>query len=710
MSDEQEPPDEPGGAQDKAPDAAEHERPEGSGKAKKEGKRSDDPSYFESLEKDDNDRRRRSESLHGMFGVGSAEAGRDWIGQVTNRVSSGNVNHIGGDVTFNLLDETRMDVSYLPHGAVEAWLECFVPPRSYQRLSQQVGRDPMVFLRGPAGTGRTTTALAALTGWLRSSASSPGTEDEERIGWLPSLGAMGRARLPALRRGHGYLLDGADGGSARDLARLRDLVVKSESRLIVLVQRESANLPGTLVDHEPPSAVEVFRRHLDSEGRVAGIDAQLPEEILKEITEDLEGEKSPRRAIAQASDVVQALKEDRPFEELLDELPGRLSEHIRGRLDQGQPIIGRCFMAGVAVLHDLPEVIVSEAALRLADHIYEAWHIKKVNRTPPTWEQLGAWLEYAGATAHTSGRAGGGRIVRLNRRKAPAATIRVLWEDHPTIREPLMRWLGELGGHSDTAVQINAAHAVGKLATFDFPAIQRRFLTPWSTSRKTRDHRLAALAFEAAAQDPRMASRVHAHLRKLAASDRYGPRAVAIQAYGSSIGLNAVGEALQALRRISIVPVIPLNRQAAWSVTHLFTARTAQTIVRELASWVNTGSSGGRHTAALAFVRLAMGENGRALADLDMTGELVLLWQNALTLRIIPPGAERSRPAVPPAWAVFGEWVSRYDTLPAARGVIDQVLGTADTAAAQLYLRLWERRERISKERYAYFTHLVQKG
>jgi hypothetical protein len=713
MSDDQKPPDESGAAEDspekKAP--AEQGRQADTSENPEE-QESEELSLLDSIAHAEKDWQKRSDSLRGLFG---AQSGRDLIGEASYRVSGGgDLNQFNGGVTFNVSDAAGVEVSYLPSETLDAKSDYFVPPDSQQKLSQALEREALVFLRGPEGTGRATAALAALTGWVRSAGHGPANGGEERIGTIRTRGTVGRGSFPELLHGRGYLLDGTHDDWIRDIDHLRDLVVKSESRIVVLVSRGRANLPGTPVDHCPPPAIEVFRRRLEHEARLAGIQPHLAAEIDKEIAEDLDGENSPQRAVAQAYEVVQALKEGRSSEALLEELPRRLGDHIRGRLDQGQPIVGRCFMAAVAVLHDLPEFTVSQAALRLADLIYEAWHIEDENRPPPTWEQLDAWLEYAGATAHRPTRAGGGRAVRLNRRYAPAVTIRVLWEDHPTVREPLMSWLLGLGEDSNSEVQLKAAHAVGKLATLDFDTIRRRFLTPWTSSRRFADHRLAALALEAAAQDPDMALRVHDHLRQLVSSDRYGARAVAIQAYGSSIGANAIGEALQALRRISTPLMVRVNRNAARSIAYLCEEGTAPMVVRELASWVETGSPGGRHTAALAFMPLAVPDGGTGsrsvLAQLGTHNDLVLLWLNALTLRIIPVDAERSRPAVPAAWGVLGEWVSRYDQQPASRAVIDEVFRRADARAALLHLRLWRRRELISTELYTYVYRLVREG
>jgi hypothetical protein len=709
MSDDEEPPDGTASSGQPPDTKPSQDRPRG----KKDGpeQESEEPSLLDSIAEQKKDRRRRSDNLRGLFGV---QAARDVIGEASYRVSGGgNLNYYDG-VTFNVFDAARADVVHLQRETTKALLERFAPPASQQRLTEVVGRESVVFLRGAEGTGRMTAALAALIDWVASTCPGSERNGEERVGIIRIRGAAGRASLPELRRGHGYLLAGSYDDWIREIDQLADLVVKNESRLVVLVPRGRMSLPGAAVDHLPPPAIDVFHRWFEYEATMAEVEPELAPEVEKEITQDLDGERSPQRAVSQACEVIQAIKEGLSSEALLAELPRRLGDHIRGRLDEGQPIVGRCFMAAVAVLHGDPEFTVSRAALTFADLIYEAWHIEVDKRPPPTWEQLDTWLEYAGATAHRPGRAGSGRIVRLNRTNAPAVTISVLWEDHPTIREPLMNWLRWLGDDGTPTVQLKAAHAVGKLATLDFATIRKGFLAPWTESGRFADHRLAALALEAAAQDPRMVSRVHDHLRRLASSNRYGARAVAIQAYGSSIGVNAIGEALQALRRISTRPTIRLNQDAARSIAYLYEEATAPAIVRELASWVEAGSLGGRHTAALAFIRLAVPEPGAAnrppLAELAAQDDLASLWLNALMLRIITSDAERSRPAAPAAWGVLGEWVSRYDQQHAVRVVVDQVLPLADAQAARLYLRLWRLRKLISSELYGHFTRLVEKG
>lgn len=717
MSDDQEVPEGPAEAEAKPdePAAAEdsQEREEEKEAHDESEEENEEPSFFEGIVAEEQERRWRWESLRSLFGTPAATAHRDLIGQTSNRVSGGgSMYQIGGDFVFQPSGAERPNVAYLSCRDVDERLEPVVPPPSMTRLSQVIGRHPVVFLYGPEGTGRAVTALAALLHWVRAAPGFPG-EEKERIGVIRGSGAEGRSLLSELRRGHAYLLDDTHGDWVRDLDHLRDLVMRTASRLVVLVSGRRASPPGVVVTHQPPAAIDVFNRWLEYEGRKADVEPRLPAEFVKEVAEDLHDEHSPQRAVDHALEIIHGIEEGRSPEEMLEELPKRLGDHIRSRLDQCQPIAGRCFMAAAAILHDRPEATVSDAALALIEHIHEVWHIKEEDRPAPMWEQLGSWLEYAGATAHPSMLAGGGRVVRLKRRRAPSETIRVLWEEHATIREPLLRWLKDLSEHSDHAVRINAAHTIGKLATLDFALIEERFLIHWSGSRRSMDHWLAALALEATSQEPRMAFRVRSHLRALAASDNYGPRAVAVDAYGTSLGVNAIGEALRVLRRISMPLSMRLNNKAAGSIDYLYSARSAPVVVKELASWVDAGSRGGRYTAALAFVRLAHQARGLPdrplLTDLDLPDQLVLLWRNALGLKLVRRGSTRPGPAVPAAWDVMEAWMTRYDEKPVS-AVVDRVIAAVDPFAARLYLSLWRRREVISKDLYSHLIRLVQEG
>jgi hypothetical protein len=261
-------------------------------------------------------------------------------------------------------------------------------------------------------------------------------------------------------------------------------------------------------------------------------------------------------------------------------------------------------------------------------------------------------------------------------------------------------------------VQTKAAHAAGILATFDFDFARARLLDPWAKSRKFRDHHSATMMLESAvAGDRDILPRVRDLMRKLANGTR-GQRLVAADAYGSSIGLNAPGLALRDLRSIALGRDIEVSKTVAGSIGNLYSKATAGEIIKELVSWVSSGSLSGRYTSALAFVRLARITSGNPayppLIDLEPNDELfqrlAVLWRNALDLRIVTSRSQRPELAVPDSWTVLIRWVSRYEEESAIRAVIDRLLSVNGAGSEQLRkalflnLRKWEHQKFISRD------------
>ena len=205
---------------------------------------------------------------------------------------------------------------------------------------------------------------------------------------------------------------------------------------------------------------------------------------------------------------------------------------------------------------------------------------------PPTWDQLTGWLTFSRAKSVPAERDGEGRLVRLNRPSQAETTLEVVWEDHPTIREPLLTWLRTLSESTEQAVQIKAAHAVGRLATFNFDVVDGEFLRPWASSRYVRHHRLASWALEAAAPQAEISGHVRRRLRRWARGSR-PQRSVAARAYGSSIGLMWLDDALDSFERITREPwQFQLQLAVARSISDLFVDETARRILERLDDWV----------------------------------------------------------------------------------------------------------------------------
>jgi hypothetical protein len=226
------------------------------------------------------------------------------------------------------------------------------------------------------------------------------------------------------------------------------------------------------------------------------------------------------------------------------------------------------------------------------------------------------------------------------------------------------------------------------------------------------------------AQDPAFKQHVHEHLRRLTRGT-HGQRSVVVRAYGSSIGLEEPAAAFRAFGAIAHTFNRELNAAIARSVACLYSEKTAKVIMRELTSWEADRSPGGRHTAALAFVRLAAlpaGDPARpaltelTLEDEELRARLVALWRNALEFQVIDHSSRRTLLATPQSWELLAEWVSRYEDSPAIRPIIDTVIGGSGSETSQLrktarlYLRLWWHRKRISTPLYVHLSCRTEGG
>ncbi|MFD0684726.1 hypothetical protein ACFQZM_09480 [Actinomadura fibrosa] len=687
----------------------------------------DERSFQERVAAAEREKRQRTDSLRSLQEGGlGARAGRDWIGTMSTKVSGGSLHYAFGDMHFHQVGVKRrgVRVDHMPAAAAERLGQdriASIP--SLAELRRAVEHKSLILVRGADGTGRLTAALVALLGWSGLGGAA-GHDGESAVGVVRIDGPPGLIDEAELRPRHGYVLDvGEHDWNAHlenELGHLTNLATRTRCRLILLVPEHRPPPPGPVVEHRPPSTVEVFERWLTQEADEYGITPDISPTALRTVTDWLADESSPSKAVEHAYRLVSGLAEGRTADEVLADLPDHVREDVCTRLSERRPILGRCFMASVAVLHGLPEATVSKAALDLARRIDETWKREEGKRPLPTWEHLNTWLEYAGATTRQAREPGGGRFVELRQRARATTTLRVLWEEQPTIREPLKDWLFELGEDDSIEVSVKAAHAVGLLATLDFEVVGRWFLRPWCKSRRLKDQRLAAWALEVAAQDPALEERVRRHLDHLS-HGTLGECAVAIRTFGSRIGVREPEQALAVFETASRRLNLSIGEAIADAVSYLYTPATAEMIIARLARWAMSEHGGSRYAAAVAFLRLVAApsrpwrmvspstpEQRGALVD-----RLVLLWANALTLQLVEPSSDRPRPAVPDAWPVFSDWMAEYDDELALRPIFEGVLRGSEPewerlrAAFRLHARLLLHRGSITSELHARLVRLT---
>lgn len=699
-----------------------------------EEEKEDTRSFQDQLADEELERRLRRESLQGMYGASR------WGNRVRAEGDHNVVQTAGGSI-HNYYQagssEIRAQTPRFAAGEIRELLQCWAPTPTVREVAAALREWPVVVVRGRPDTGRLAASLLALL---------PGGNDAEHRhvtapagdGELLKVGRLLLTVEPVMLRaddldeGFGYVLDAsrepwALAGDGEPLAHLRHLAAQSGCRIVVLTTAES-RLAEHAVEHRMPEAMEVFRRRL--EYRLARKGLSPPPEWLDKLYADEQlamalGESCPPyQAVETAETVAEACAKeglDHPVSVYLANLPSRLREDVQKQLSKKDgeegTLLQRCFFIAVAVLNGLSAVTVSRAALELAQMIEgrepAAGDPDKSPPSFPSWERLTEWLAYARARSVPAGQSGEGRVVWLNRPAQAELTLQVVWEEHPTIREPLLRWLRHLAEEtSDRAVCIKAAHTVGRLAAFDFDAINAEFLEKWASSERKLQQRLAAWALEAAATQQEIAGRVRYRLRRWARASRTR-RSVAARAYGSSIGTAWLADALEAFEQILQEPgPRALQSVVACSLVDLFAPSTAGAIVRRLDAWCRHDHPGRRRTAALTFNRLAAraGASDYNLADLPLEQEpelraaLVRLWCNALSGDLLAAGGRSTRKSASgkAAWDVLADWLARWDRLRTLQPVIDDLFRLPEehrrlAAPLRLHLRLWCARKTVPR-------------
>ncbi|MET9239825.1 hypothetical protein [Nonomuraea sp. NPDC003709] len=641
----------------------------------------------------------RRQSLDDLYADELSSPGtRDLSGRVSNRVKKGNLWFAQGDIHIGQgRPQPTATINELTETEIADLRRTLVPTQSQTEIGRLLDSRRLILLGGAAETGKATTALAALLDW------------GGRVSWIMPYGASTpNPRDWKLESGHGYLLDLVDTPNAVDrvTTSLKRAGVNADYRMIVLVPEHIQSSIAPVIEHDPPPNRRIFTKHLSvqaSGARLAADDQQILDEELRVLS-------APWQVVELVRQVAATIESGSPIETMLNQRFHRMRAKVGENLEKRRPTLGRCFMTSIAVLHGLPEAEISGAALALAERLDEKWRRDHSPKSVQLWENLPAWLKYVDAEATPAG-PGGGRSIRLRRPELAAVMLRVIWEDQPTIRDSLVDWLIWLGGEGSWHTRIKVGHAVGKLATFDFSLVNERFLEVWSRSRRPRDHQLAALALEAAAENPSMTRRVHLHLDSMIHGND-AKKAIAIRAYASSVGLSAPDQALAAFRTLVLSRGVKFHRDVAQSIAYLYRRNTAPTIMNHLADWVRDGGAVGRRGAALAFGRLAAlpvsSPERPHPSDLDPHPSLVMLWRNALSYE------EEGRLVVPESWdLLLNEWLRYYGERPTVREITDQIFSLTDVRNAEralLYLRLWRHHGEISAELHHHLRQLVHRS
>ncbi|MFC3982656.1 hypothetical protein ACFOYY_21115 [Streptosporangium jomthongense] len=668
----------------------------------------DDDSLVERVQQEEESLRLRLISLQKLNGGSGPAAGRDWFGGPVTHVSD-NAKSYGAGRDLYIVSSENLSVQTppVPKEYVQRIRDSLVITKSQTALTDLLAVEPLLLLRGSPNTGRTTTAIAALLDVAKSCHRLMVQEDPSQVD------------VTHLERGTGYFLL-ADGSPwvtrLEEVAdHLSDIATRSRCHIVIL-GRPNCDLPHRVVDHIQPVASEVFRKafiHRLGDPNAWNTYKLDDHDIVSRLTDC-----QPAEAIHLASWLADGVQQDRDVAELLTKQPLFTHKRFREHLDKVPTRSGRCFLVSSAVLHELPEPVVSAAALDLVRQIHEENKEEEESDDTPVWEKLENWLSYSGISMASGDRRGEGRRVQLRNELAPML-LPMIWEELPAVRRHLYTWLHNLGESQDEHIRIKVAHAVGLLMTCDFDHIEKEFLNKWSRDSKVRPKQLAAWALEAAASDPGISDRVDALLSNWSRFGPYDQRTTAAISYGSRAVIRNLDKVLASFRQITReTKGYWLCDAVARSTADIYATDTARPIVAELARWARDDAFGGQLSSALALVRLGplLHDGARpALADHCDKTDLVTLWSRSLELSLSTDEMTGQKSSLANRlWRLFADWMKEWDRRPSLRPILEGIFSTASTGSLrlrrtyQIYLLIWQQNGSISTQLFRYLIRILK--
>ncbi|NJP23513.1 hypothetical protein FLW53_04700 [Microbispora sp. SCL1-1] len=650
--------------------------------------------------------------------------GGDDIAGASHRASDGGtVNAAGRDQYFIgwSQDDKAVRTVGVPARTVGIVRRCHAPTESSGMLSRRLHDEHVLLLRGEPHSGQPTAALAALARW---------TGDDGRLAWLH----LGRdpLRLVAadLRDATGYIVTGGDdatwsGHADQVLGHLCRVAERAGARIVVLAGPGFPEHDWT-VRHEPPPLDNVFANWLVHE-LCEGGEAHPQERADKTAADELVREKlaryrRPREARALALQVATGLLRGRSVGEILEALPEQRRLRARTLLARETPRRARSFLIAGSVLSGSAAAVVATQTLRLATLIEEELARQTTVEQPRRhhmWEWLSDWTEDTGIRVKETGQGGDGQVVEFDEPPMAGSILRVVWEEQPTIHEPLLAWLHQLTENEEFGTRMKAAEAIGLLATYDFHAICDRFLEEWRDSKEFERRELAAWALVSAARDPQVEPRVLECLGRWARNGRRA-QSVVIRACGSWLGARHVEEALRVLRDIAKTSGYVLAESVARAVSQIHqdtenaeVPENTRRIISALVEWsADPESKWPGRAAALAFVRLLASPDAIRVIDLaadpGAADDLVALWRH-----ILLHGVTRGEDAAltPEAWDLLSDWLGRWEADAGVRRVLSEVLTRPPgelRMSLSFHLRLWSRIGKVDAEVAARVAALIE--
>ncbi|XVU20893.1 hypothetical protein ACQPZJ_26870 [Actinoplanes sp. CA-054009] len=505
-------------------------------------------------------------------------------------------------------------------------LDVFVRPANHQHCYRTLTEQRLLYLCGPAGSGRRFFAEMLLR---------PAAGDDRICGLqvsqtdVPLTALAGENDLLAECRGYGVVLELAAPGpvAPATLAALASMAKEADAFLVVLGE------PGATQDQplhpydalmEPAAPKEVLRTHLLRELRDRrerddkGPDAD-PEDFARLCwkTDKVQDRVTADPLPGAVADLARALATwDGTGEDDLDRALNRIRAKVRelaARLVKGEgdpdatPATPRrqAVQIAHAAFDGQPLADVFEAGqvlLDILDHLAGGG----IDRPRAVFDaDVDRMLRLPDGTVLTRLESADSprRAQFLDPGFAPEV-LDVVWNDFDTVRVPLLFWLHQLVDDGRPAIRRRAAYTAGALATRDFDEVWRYLIKPWARSGDGVQRQAAAWAMDALAGDGRLLWLARALVRDWARSRNPQLHDAAARAYGTSLGAALPGDALTDLRLLAGRDDLNGSASVAYAMKFLYIAAPEPTRAA-LVDWNADGLYRLRVHAARSLILLA---------------------------------------------------------------------------------------------------------
>ncbi|SEN43891.1 hypothetical protein [Actinacidiphila rubida] len=660
---------------------------------------------------------------------------------------------VGGDKYIYLLGGRRDRLRPLSPAVRDRIRHAYEDAPGIEDARAALHREGIVILRGPAGSGRTATAVRLLTPCRGTIYHLDSQVDFGSLVDRIDSGEDGAAT--GVEAGAGFLLDRpADVANLRGevYQRLQTSLAAAGAFMVVVVAdtdvADSEVLSGVVDLTGPPDPRGIVARYLRWRLGVAATEQILADRDVEALLDEhLDRGPSCRVAADLATALHDEFSSGDPDLGLIKERMARKGLETFEIWADGltEPPV-RCLSLALAVLNGLPQEEIARAARALLRRLDatrspahpgqdEAGYTKLPPRDPmgvplrKTLARLRARRTVATAGRRDGSPTGGAPVVCLAYQEPdyPRRVIAHAWSEL-SLQETLLEWLGELVGGASQEVSVYAAVALGGLLADAFPYIAENVLPRWAHHDDFRYRNAVGYALAAASRNPALLPDIRALVGEWYANrSRPLGQATAARVHGLTPLSADTSQSVNALSRLSQVDHVKVAVAIGYAYTDLLAedSHAAPFVLSALTSGLDDPLK--RPTCLLAFLVVAVqsvvddsqpgapdGDGWPMLLSLrssrpELVVPLRVLWREALSR----PYFNRQAESTLKTWAGLAEADERLR--PVFLAMLEDVVAgdRRSTAIVRRCAETWNDREELAPlplTAWAVNKMLVQRG